>query len=129
MLTGTTYIKLPPLSLGRKGSPAETNLREPIPKIMLTLKEFATEHGFTGLITKVRVNTNNYPYLVFVTPTGTECIYFSIALGATLKAGQELGKAEFAKMRATLTTNASGEQRYKICFAGETPVTSVEDAF
>jgi hypothetical protein len=96
---------------------------------MLTLKEFATEQGFTGLITKVRVNTNGYPYLVFVSPTGTECIYFSKSLATTVSVGQELGKADFAEMRAMLTTNASGEQRYKICSAGDSPVTSLEDAF
>jgi len=96
---------------------------------MLTLKEFAVEQGFNGIITTVRVNTNGYPYLVFTKVDGTECVYFSKNLADTVKAGQELGKADFAGMRARLTTNAAGESRYKICSAGDSPVTSIEDAF
>jgi hypothetical protein len=96
---------------------------------MMSLKEFATEKGFTGVIPAVRTNANGYPYLVFVTPTGTECIYFSKNLADSVSAGQTLGKADFALMRATLTTNAAGESRYKICSAGDSPVESVENLF
>ena len=96
---------------------------------MLTLKEFAVEQGFNGIITTVRVNTNGYPYLVFTKVDGTECVYFSKALAATVSAGQVLGKADFSDMRARLVVNAGGEQRYKICSAGDSPVTSIEDAF
>lgn len=96
---------------------------------MMSLKEFATEKGFTGVIPAVRTNTNGYPYLVFVKGDSTECIYFSKSLAATVSVGQILGKAEFAEMRAMLTTNAIGEQRYKICSAGDSPVESVENLF
>lgn len=87
------------------------------------------EQGFTGVIPAVRVNANGYPYLVFTTVSGTECIYFSKTLAATVAAGQVLGRAEFSEMRARLVTNASGESRYKICSAGDSPVVSIEDLF
>jgi hypothetical protein len=96
---------------------------------MMSLKEFATEQGFTGVIPAVRTNTNGYPYLVFVKGDTTECIYFSKTLAATVAVGQVLGKAEFAEMRARLVTNAAGEARYKICSAGDSPVESIENLF
>ena len=95
----------------------------------MSLKEFATTQGFTGVIPAVRTNTNGYPYLVFVKGDSTECIYFSKSLAANLSAGQVLAKADFAEMRAMLTTNAVGEQRYKICSAGDSPVESIENLF
>jgi hypothetical protein len=96
---------------------------------MMTLKEFSMEQGFTGVIPAVRVNANGYPYLVFTTVSGTECIYFSKNLAESVSAGQVLGRAEFSEMRARLVTNATGEQRYKICSAGDSPVVSIEDLF
>lgn len=95
----------------------------------MSLKEFATEKGFTGVIPAVRVNANSYPYLVFIKGDSTECIYFSKSLAATVSVGQVLGKAEFSEMRAMLTTNAAGEARYKICSAGDSPVESIENLF
>jgi lipopolysaccharide export system protein LptA len=96
---------------------------------MQTLREFSTSQGFTGVIPTVKTNTNGYPYLVFVKGDTTECIYFSKTLAASLAAGQVLAKADFAEMRARLVTNATGEQRYKICSAGDSPVESVLDLF
>ncbi len=97
---------------------------------MMTLKEFAAELKFTSLVPEVKLNTNSYPYLVFIKADATtECIYFSKNLADSLTAGQKLGKAEFASMRARLVTNAAGEQRYKICSAGDSPAESVEDLF
>jgi hypothetical protein len=96
---------------------------------MLTLKEFAAELKFTSVIPEVKMNVNNYPYLVFIKGDTTECIYFSKNLADSLTAGQKLGKADFALMRARLVTNAAGEQRYKICSAGDSPAESVENLF
>jgi hypothetical protein len=96
---------------------------------MQTLKEFSQAQGFTGVIPTVKTNTNGYPYLVFIKGDTTECIYFSKTLAASLDAGQVLAKADFADMRARLVTNATGEQRYKICSAGDSPVVSTEDLF
>lgn len=96
---------------------------------MQTLKEFSKAQGFTGVIPTVKTNTNGYPYLVFIKGEDTECVYFSKTLSASLAAGQVLAKADFADMRARLVTNASGEQRYKICSAGDSPVESIEDLF
>ena len=96
---------------------------------MMTLKEFATEKGFTGVIPAVRVNANSYPYLVFTTVDGTECIYFSKNLAESVSAGQVLGKAEFAEIRVRLVTNATGESRYKLCSAGDSPVVAIDDLF
>jgi len=95
----------------------------------MTLKEFAAEQGFTGVIPTVKTNTNGYPYLVFTKVEGTECIYFSKNLAESLAAGQILAKADFAEMRARLVTNAAGESRYKLCSAGDSPVVAVEDLF
>lgn len=81
----------------------------------LTVKEFAKEQKFTNFINQVRFNSNNYPYLTFLTADNkAENIYFSKSTAANLAVGEVLTPKAFGELRAVESTNAEGDIRWKL---------------
>lgn len=117
MFVDTTSFKLPLLSLGRKGSPVTTNLREPTTNSMktLSLKEFMQEKSFAQVIPVVRKNNNGYAFLTFTyADNKAENIYFSKSMSEVVKDVEKVDIAFLRGLKACETANADGELRWKL---------------
>lgn len=93
------------------------------------LQEFCTSNGVTG-ISKVRTNTNGYPFLTFLSSKfegGAENIYFSKNSSKTVAEGAEPKSLGLAKFYVANTTNEAGEPRLKLTNNSE--YSSVEELF
>lgn len=92
----------------------------------MKLKAWMKNNGWTA-ISKVRTNTNGYPFATVVNEDGeAENIYFSKRMAG------EVGVDDSAKLWASdvivrETTNAAGEMRLKLCSATGEDYTSVDD--
>lgn len=96
----------------------------------ISVQEFMQKHGFTQLVKVVRVNSNSYPYITFIDSNNkSENIYFSTNAAKLVDEGQEIVKGFFEPFRAALTSNAQGEERWKIVAQGTGLRASVEDLF
>ena len=96
----------------------------------ISVQEFMSKFGFTQIVKVVRVNSNSYPYITFIDAQNkSENIYFSTNAAKLVAEGQEIVKGFFEPFRAALTTNAQGEERWKIVAQGTGLRASVEDLF
>lgn len=93
-----------------------------------TMKEFASSNNVTA-ISNVRTNTNGYPYLTMLSDKfegGAENFYFSKRAAAKVSKDQTPTAIGLGQLSMAVVKNAAGEQRIKICTAGE-DYTSVSE--
>ena len=96
----------------------------------ISVQEFMSKFGFTQLVKVVRTNTNNYPYITFIDAANkSENIYFSVNAAKLVGEGQEIKKGFFDLFRAALTTNSSGDERWKLVSQGDGLRVNAEDLF
>lgn len=81
--------------------------------LVLTIKEFIAQKGFTSIVPVVRENINKYPYLTFITKDNeAENIYFSKQ--SPVAVGQVVDKDFMSKFQIATVKNEAGEERIKL---------------
>lgn len=81
----------------------------------MSVKQFASEKGFTQIVPKVRVNENGYPYVTFIDGKNeAENIYFSKRAAEQVSDSMELTKEVLAGHQIGFVTNEAGEERVKL---------------
>ena len=97
---------------------------------MTDVKSFMVQNGFTQVVNHVRVNTNGFLFLTFISAANVaENVYFSKAASKRFAEGQAVAKGFFSNLRIWEGTNAAGEQRTKIALEGESLRIDLEDLF
>lgn len=94
----------------------------------IPLKTWCADNGITAVHQSVRENTNSYPYVTFLRGEDAENIYFSIKGAEKVSAGQAV-KSIAKDLYIVPTTNASGEERLKLSFNGESTYHDISELF
>lgn len=81
--------------------------------LVLTIKQFIAQKGFTTIVPAVRENVNHYPFLTFINDKNeAENIYFSKNAGVAF--GQVVDKQFLSQYQVAIVKNAAGEERTKL---------------
>lgn len=109
---------------------AKTQITNPL--IVVAVKDFMKQNGFTQVHREVRVNTNGYPYITFINAKNeAENIYFSKGAADMPEAsvGTQIGKGYFDNFNVATTTNEKGEERIKLVRTGSSTRLDIDDLF
>jgi len=95
---------------------------------VMAVAEFCKMFKFVELVPKVRMNSNDYPFITFITADNVATnIYFTVNASETVHEGQDL--REIAKdLQIVFVVNADGEQRIKLSRKSTSRLT-IEDLF
>lgn len=100
------------------------------PLVTYSVQDWMKSNGFTQVHNRVRVNTNGYPFVTFITSgNDAENIYFSKEAAKAVSLDSEIKKGFFANLIIAETTNAAGEPRIRIARAGSSSRLEVDDLF
>lgn len=81
--------------------------------LVLTIKQFIAQKGFTSIVPTVRENVNHYPFLTFINDKNeAENVYFSKKAPVAL--GQVVDKQFLSQYQIAIVKNAEGEERTKL---------------
>ena len=89
----------------------------------------AFENGVITNISKVRMNSNDYPYVTVLNGSKSNNVYFGKKSGESVKEGEHLSVDQLTTATLLLTTNAEGEQRLKLGLGGSDSYTNLESIF
>ena len=89
----------------------------------------AFENKVITNISKVRMNSNNYPYVTVLNGSKSNNVYFGKKSGESVKEGEHLSVDQLTKATLLLSTNAEGEQRLKLGLGGSDSYTNLESIF
>ena len=89
----------------------------------------AFENGVITNISKVRMNSNNYPYVTVLNGSKSNNVYFGKKSGALVTEGQHLSVDQLTTATLLLATNEAGEQRLKLGLGGSDSYTNLENIF
>jgi hypothetical protein len=79
-----------------------------------TVAELFATKGIIQVVPRVRVNSNDYPYVTCINASNeAENIYFSKEASKQLAEGEAIEKGFFSKYQVGYVTNEAGEQRIK----------------
>lgn len=94
-----------------------------------SVKDFCSDHGITT-VTKVRVNTNGYPFITFINESSeAENIYFSKSLAEELNLQEGDAPSVLKGKRIVELEYDNNEVRFKIAKPGSDEYVSVSDLF
>ena len=93
---------------------------------MQTFKSYCESTGVTSVSKAIRKNTNGYPFITILRGSDAENIYFAKTIASEI--GSEVTRELAGKLYVMQTTNASGEERIKLCFANSAYQT-LDDLF
>lgn len=81
----------------------------------ISVKDFMIQQGFVSVASKVRKNTNSYPYITFINKDNVaDNIYFSKNAALRVAEDDKIAKGFFEPFIIVLTENVEGEKRFKI---------------
>ena len=89
----------------------------------------AFENGVITNISKVRMNSSNYPYVTVLNGSKSNNVYFGKKSGALVTEGQHLSVDQLTTATLLLATNEAGEQRLKLGLGGSDSYTNLESIF
>ena len=88
--------------------------------VRVPVQEFMKSSGFTSIHKEVRINSNGYPYITFITANNvSENIYFSKKASEMVTEGELVVRGWFDSFKAAEVKNAAGEMRTKLVSANE----------
>lgn len=94
----------------------------------VSLNQFCKENNFVEIHKVVRENSNNYPYITFITKDNkAENIYFSKSKSAEVSAGMLVTASLMKDLQIATVQNAQGESRTKLVGFGESNRLSLDD--
>lgn len=90
--------------------------------VVMSVSDFAKQHGFTQVNPSVSKNVNGYPFVTFINPTKPKeeqamNVYFSKNASASIDAGTAV-KDIIKGYEIGITHNADGEERIKLITPG-----------
>lgn len=86
----------------------------------LTIAEFCKSQGFTQINKLVDENVNGYPFITFITGDNkAENVYFSKKASSHRAKGEVVTASMLKEHRIAIVKNSAGEERIKLCGAGE----------
>ena len=94
----------------------------------VTFKAFCAAERVTAIHKVIRINTNGYPFVTVLRGSDAENIYFSKKAAAEVAEGQSV-KSIASQLYVNVATNASGESRTKLSFAGNSTYEDIDDMF
>ena len=89
----------------------------------------AFENGVITNISKVRMNSSEYPYVTVLNGSKSNNVYFGKKSGALVTEGQHLSVDQLTTATLLLATNEAGEQRLKLGLGGSDNYTNLESIF
>lgn len=89
----------------------------------------AVTSGLVRNISKVRQNSNGYPYVTMLNGDKASNVYFGKKSAQGVNVGDVLTSEQLQKAQVILATNESGEQRLKLSFGGESEYTDLSTVF
>lgn len=89
----------------------------------------AFENGVITNISKVRENSNHYPYVTVLNGTKSNNVYFGKKSAESIKVGEHLTVEQLTTANLLLTTNADGETRLKIGLGSSDSYTNLDNIF
>ena len=89
----------------------------------------AFENGVITNISKVRMNSSNYPYVTVLNGSKSNNVYFGKKSGTLVTEGQHLSVDQLTTATLLLATNEAGEQRLKLGLGGSDSYTNLESIF
>jgi len=93
-----------------------------------TLRDFCQSRNFVEIHKTIRENNNGYPYITFIDSKNVaENIYFSKSQSANVAEGMLVTPSILRDLRVASVFNVNGEERTKLCGAGESQRLSLDD--
>lgn len=94
----------------------------------ISFREFCKAEGITSIHKTIRVNKNGYPFVTVLRGSDAENIYFSKKAAAEVAEGESV-KSVANSLYINTATNAEGESRTKLSFAGNSSYEDINDMF
>lgn len=89
--------------------------------------------GVISNVSEVRENTNNYPYVTFLSTRKNETvstnIYFGQKSALKVSVGSKLSAEQIKNAQVVLSVNADGEERLKLSLGGQNDYTNLASIF